>query len=104
VSFIGGTEKRSNVHPYAAVALSVDTKSTGRCFQVMARRSAVDKIPPGPQLDALTAQKVFGWKKIHKHEGTLVGKRQDKAGHCHRLENLTNKYGRFGEPQKSRHS
>jgi len=25
-------------------------------------QSAVDKIPPGPKLDALTAEKVFGWK------------------------------------------
>jgi hypothetical protein len=23
---------------------------------------AIDKIPPGPKLDALTAEKVFGWK------------------------------------------
>jgi hypothetical protein len=40
-----------------------------------------DKIPPGPKLDALTAEKVFGWKNVHKHEGSLVGKKQDKAGH-----------------------
>ena len=43
-------------------------------------RSAIDKIPPGPKLDALTAEKVFGWKNVHKHEGSLVGKKQDKAG------------------------
>jgi hypothetical protein len=47
-------------------------------------QSAVDKIPPGPKLDALTAEKVFGWKNVHKHEGTLVGKKQDKAGHWRR--------------------
>jgi len=23
---------------------------------------------------------VFGWKNVHKHEGALVGKKQDKAG------------------------
>ena len=39
---------------------------------------APDKLTPGPQLDAL-AEKVFGWKKVHKHQGVLVGKRQDKA-------------------------
>jgi hypothetical protein len=44
-------------------------------------QSAIDKIPSGPKLDALTAEKVFGWKNVHKHEGTLVGKKQDKAGH-----------------------
>jgi hypothetical protein len=43
-------------------------------------QSAVDKIPPGPQLDALTAEKVFGWQKVHKHQGALVGRKQDKAG------------------------
>jgi hypothetical protein len=41
---------------------------------------AIDKIPPGPKLDALTAEKVFGSKNVHKHQGSLVGKRQDKAG------------------------
>ena len=48
-------------------------------FPAMAR-SAIDKIPPGPKLDALTAEKVFGWRKVHKHEGSIVGKKQDKAG------------------------
>jgi hypothetical protein len=42
---------------------------------------APDKLPPGPELDALTAQRVFGWKNVHKHDGLLVGKKQDKAGH-----------------------
>jgi hypothetical protein len=37
-----------------------------------------DKIPPGPRLHALTAEKVFGWKNVHKHKGSLVGKKQDK--------------------------
>jgi hypothetical protein len=43
-------------------------------------QSAIDKIPSGPKLDALTAEKVFGWKDVHKHEGSLVGKKQDKVG------------------------
>jgi hypothetical protein len=43
-------------------------------------QSAVDKIPPGPKLDELTAEKVFGWQKVHKHQGALVSKKQDKAG------------------------
>jgi len=42
---------------------------------------AIDRIPPGPKLDALTAEKVFGWQNVHKHEGSLVGRKQDKAGH-----------------------
>ena len=43
-------------------------------------QSAIDRIPPGTKLDTLTAEKVFGWKDVHKHEGTLVGKKQDKGG------------------------
>jgi hypothetical protein len=37
-------------------------------------------IPPGPKLDILTAEKVFGWKNVHKYQGALVGNKQDKAG------------------------
>jgi hypothetical protein len=47
-------------------------------------QSAVDKIPPGSKLDALTAEKVFGWRKVHKHQGSLVGRKQNKAGHWRR--------------------
>jgi hypothetical protein len=43
--------------------------------------NAPDKISPGSELDALTAQRVFDWKNVHKHDGALVGKKQDKAGH-----------------------
>ena len=56
------------------------TKSTGRSIQVMPQ-SAIDKIPPGPKLDAVTAERIFGWKDVHKREGALIGKKQDKAGH-----------------------
>jgi hypothetical protein len=46
-------------------------------------RSAVDKIPPGPKLDALAAEKVFGWRNVHQYNDRsgLYGKRQDKLGH-----------------------
>jgi hypothetical protein len=46
-------------------------------------QSAIDKIPAGQKLDAITAEKVFGWKNIHQHtdRGGLYGKRQDKIGH-----------------------
>jgi hypothetical protein len=49
-------------------------------------QSAIDKIPPGPKLDALTAEKVFGWKSIHAHKDRpgLYGKRQGKLGHWRR--------------------
>ena len=76
---IGEPQSKSNVRPIRGRCATAATKSTGRCFQVMAQ-SAIDKIPPGPKLDALTAEKVFGWKNVHEHEGGFVGKRQDKAG------------------------
>lgn len=55
------------------VVTCADTRSTGRYFQVMAH-TAVDKILPGPELDALTAEKGFWWMNIHKHQASLVGK------------------------------
>ena len=66
--------------PFTAIAINVDTNLTGSFFQAM-RRLAIDKIPPGPGLDELTAAKVFGWKDVHKRQGALVGKKPDKAGH-----------------------
>jgi hypothetical protein len=36
----------------------------------MANRAS-DKIPLGLKLDALTAQKVFGWKNVHSTTGRL---------------------------------
>ena len=78
-SLLANQKAKAACDPYTVVALTADTKSTGCSFQVMAQ-SAVDKVPPGPQLDALTAEKVFGWQNIRKHAGSLVGKKQDKAG------------------------
>jgi hypothetical protein len=34
----------------------------------------------GSDLTAATAEKVFGWKNVHKHDSELVGKKQDKLG------------------------
>src|SRR4030095_4779276 len=64
------------------VVPSVDMRSTGRSSQVMAQM-AIDKIPPGRKLDALTAEKVFGWRNVHQHDDRdgFYGKRQDKAGY-----------------------
>jgi hypothetical protein len=76
---------------------------------------ALDKIPSGPKLDALTAEKVFGWKKVHKHQGVLVGRKQDKAGrwrrakvpnystnplHSYSVENRMKQLGRMDRYQK----
>ena len=48
-------------------------------YGAIGAESGVDKIPPGPKLDALTAEKVF----VHQHNdrGGIYGKWQDKAGH-----------------------
>jgi hypothetical protein len=45
--------------------------------------SAIDKIAPGQKLDALAAEKIFGWRNVHQDNdrGGLYGKRQDKLGH-----------------------
>ncbi|MGH7796289.1 MAG: hypothetical protein ACREQ2_15575 [Candidatus Binatia bacterium] len=41
---------------------------------------APPKTLTGPELTAVTAEKVFGWKNVHKQDGVLIGKKQDKAG------------------------
>jgi hypothetical protein len=41
-----------------------DFPSHSRAESGLTFSSTVDKIPPGPKLDALTAEKVFGWKNI----------------------------------------
>ncbi len=49
----------------------------------MAKKSA-DKILSGSQLVIATAEKVFGWKNVDKHNGELAGKKQDKLGRWRR--------------------
>jgi hypothetical protein len=34
----------------------------------------------GHELTAAIAEKVFGWRNVHKHDGELIGKKQDKLG------------------------
>jgi hypothetical protein len=78
-------------------------------------QSAIDKIPPGPKLDALTAEKVFGWKNVHAHDGELYGKRPDKLGrwrsakiptystepiHAYSIEERMDQVGRLDRYQK----
>jgi hypothetical protein len=79
-SSLGKQKATTVVNPFTVVAPHADTKSAGRCFRVMPQ-SNIDKTLPGPNLDALTAERVFGWKNVHKHAGSLIGKKQDKAGH-----------------------
>jgi hypothetical protein len=44
------------------------------------RKKASNRNPSGVESTAAVAEKVFGWKNVHKHEGKLVGKKQDKLG------------------------
>ena len=103
-------------NPSMVVVLSADPKSTGRYFQVIAESAAI-KSHPGPKLDALTAEKVFGWKKVHKHNGALLGRKQDKAGrwrrtkvpnystnplHSYSVENRMQQLGRMDRYQLSK--
>jgi hypothetical protein len=45
----------------------------------MAKKSA-GKILSDSQLAVATATEIFGWKNVHKHDGELIGKKQDKLG------------------------
>ena len=38
------------------------------------------RVVSAEQLAKATAENVFGWKSVHKRNGELVGKKQDKAG------------------------
>jgi hypothetical protein len=47
------------------------------------RRRIMRKSSPNvnsEQLTKATAERVFGWKNVHKRDGKLMGKKQDKAG------------------------
>ena len=52
----------------------------GEGYRHMANKRAPNRALSGEQLAKATAEKVFGWKNVHKHEGELIGKKQDKAG------------------------
>ena len=73
----GNRKWKATSDRYAVVALTADMRFVGRCYQVMAQ-SAIDKMPPGPKLDSITAGKFFGWKNVHKHRGAIIDKKQNK--------------------------
>src|SRR5215831_16713762 len=60
VSSLPNHKAAQSPNPSTAAALHADTKLTGCSIQVVPR-SAIDRTPSGPKLDALTAEKVFGW-------------------------------------------
>jgi hypothetical protein len=46
----------------------------------MANKKVPNPALRGEQLAKTTAEKVFGWKNVRKHDGELIGKKQDRAG------------------------
>ena len=50
----------------------------------------------GSELTKATAEKVFGWKNVHKHDGELIGKKRDKLGRW-----LTAKVPAYSDPAKA---
>jgi hypothetical protein len=47
----------------------------------MARaRANIDKIPAGPELNALVAERVMGWKELKRQSDRYWGRKKDKAG------------------------
>jgi hypothetical protein len=46
--------------------------------------SNVAKIPSGPDLNALVAKRVMGWKDVQRRDGRYWGHKQDKAGRWRR--------------------
>jgi hypothetical protein len=64
--FVGGVDHASDGgHPFVTSAVRSNRMAN----------KAPDKIPSGPKLDALTAEKIFSWKNVHKNDGALVGSR-----------------------------
>ena len=51
----------------------------------MARSTVnIDKIPAGPELDALVAERVMGWKELKRQSDRYWGRKKDKAGRWRR--------------------
>jgi hypothetical protein len=99
---IGEPKSENNVRPIRGRCSYCGYVVNWTCFQVMAQM-AIDKIPPGLKLDALTAEKVFGWRNVHQHDGCLVGKKQDKLGRCsteYESSGFVEKLGTLAERQR----
>ena len=47
----------------------------------MANKKVPNPALSGEQLAKTTAEKVFGWKNVRKHDGDLIRKKQGKARH-----------------------
>ena len=72
VSSSGNPKSESNVRKGRGSCAKCGYEVNWTLLQVMAQ-TAIDKIPPGPKLDALTAEKVFGCKNVHEHNNARRG-------------------------------
>jgi hypothetical protein len=51
----------------------------------MARSTvSIDKIPSGPELNAVVAERVMGWKELQRQSDRYWGRKKDKAGRWRR--------------------
>jgi Phage ABA sandwich domain len=48
------------------------------------RQDHVAKLASGPELNALVAERVMGWKNVQRQDGRYWGRKQDKAGRWRR--------------------
>jgi hypothetical protein len=44
----------------------------------------IDRLPAGPELDALVAEMVMGWKELERRTDRYWGKKRDRAGRWRR--------------------
>jgi hypothetical protein len=61
-----------------------DPSSSGIKCSYTQCMSDVAKIPSGPDLNALVAKRVMGWKNVQRQDGRYWGRKQDKAGRWRR--------------------
>jgi hypothetical protein len=47
-------------------------------------KANIDRIPAGPELNALVAERVMGWKDLQRQSDRYWGKKKDKAGRWRR--------------------
>jgi hypothetical protein len=64
--------------------LDRDSRETAEGLVTPMAKKSAGKILSDSQLAVATAEKVFGWKNVHKHDGELIGKKQDKLGRWRR--------------------
>ena len=60
--------------------LDRDSRETAEGLVTPMAKKSAGKILSDSQLAIATAEEIFGWKNVHKHDSELIGKKQDKLG------------------------